>query len=990
MRAICRVPFTAAMLLAAAVLLSSCGPLGPGWLYLPFMEQKKDEGEPPGDTSAPGNVENFTATGRDSEIDLTWLASPYSDYAGVVIRSSQTGAPAKVTEGAEVYRGIDSSYTDTSVVNGTTYYYTAFAYDLSGNYAPGVSASATPRPAPAITQVVPDHGPAGTPVTITGSDFCDTTGIVTFFDGVGGNIASWADTQIDCLVPLGATSGNVTVVTPSGTSNGVYFDVNSPPSVSIMQPSGVQTDEITVNYTLSDSESEDCSIEVLYSPNGGTTWLIATEGSGSDGTAGLATSPSGEFHKFVWDSLADGVGFTAANDQVLLRMTPSDLYQGAGEATSAFTVDNTAFQPPYLASLDPTSGAVDAIVTINGLRFRETQGSSVVTFYDGAAGIPATVTSWSNTQILCKVPAGAATGDVTVTVDGQVSNGIFFTVTAVPAPSITSISPDYGPTGTTATISGSNYGTTQETVTFGGGAVATAFTSWTDTQIICDVPASAVTGNASVTVGGITSNGILFTVDNKPVVAVYDLAPGIYDGEITLTYDLADADGESCDISAKYSPNGGANWYNATLTAASSGTISGNVIQDVAPGTALTFTWNSLVDGVGISGQDDAVRIRITANDGQLTSDPDETSDFSVSNQPDPPSGLAGGANSTSAITWTWVDNSSNETGFEIQDGAHSAKGSVGADVTSWQEGGLSENTQYTRHIHALRSGPPAVYSDPSDDASCYTLVHDAAGGDFALSIGAVLTIGSGTSSQRYPVENEVKYVRCQILLLASEIGQAGTIEKIAFQRAADSTVPVQLENVTIHMTHTSNTTHTLWSDTSTHTLVFPSSGSGPLDIPVGSAGAWFEIQLATPFSYDGTSNLLVSYWCENTSIPEGPLMWRSHLPTNRCIAGRSSTNPAPPVGGIPLPNVQLTIGTVGSVSIFITEPPNPTAGLTAVKIERDSSDSFTAPVLIQDYAATYANADDPGAGKWYYRIRFRNAAGIESAYSSGNSVTVP
>src|ERR1043165_7847030 len=79
---------------------------------------------------------------------------------------------------------------------------------------------------------------------------------------------------------------------------------------------------------------------------------------------------------------------------------------------------------PNIDNLAPTSGAIATAVTITGTTFGATQGTSTVTFN----GTAATPTSWSATSISASVPAGATTGPVVVTVAGQASNGVTFTV----------------------------------------------------------------------------------------------------------------------------------------------------------------------------------------------------------------------------------------------------------------------------------------------------------------------------------------------------------------------------------------------------------------------------------------------------------------------------------------------------------------------------------------------------------------------------------
>ena len=84
---------------------------------------------------------------------------------------------------------------------------------------------------------------------------------------------------------------------------------------------------------------------------------------------------------------------------------------------------------PAITSLNPTSGSVGTSVTITGKNFGSTQGTVAFT-----TAVNATVTSWTDTSIVCTVPNGAATGNVTVSITNWASNGVSFTVTAVSDP----------------------------------------------------------------------------------------------------------------------------------------------------------------------------------------------------------------------------------------------------------------------------------------------------------------------------------------------------------------------------------------------------------------------------------------------------------------------------------------------------------------------------------------------------------------------------
>jgi hypothetical protein len=87
---------------------------------------------------------------------------------------------------------------------------------------------------------------------------------------------------------------------------------------------------------------------------------------------------------------------------------------------------------PSIVSLSPTSGVAGASVTIAGTHFGSTQGTSTVTFN----GTAASVASWSAASIVAKVPSGAQTGNVVVTVGGTASNGVNFTVVQLTAGAI--------------------------------------------------------------------------------------------------------------------------------------------------------------------------------------------------------------------------------------------------------------------------------------------------------------------------------------------------------------------------------------------------------------------------------------------------------------------------------------------------------------------------------------------------------------------------
>jgi len=192
--------------------------------------------------------------------------------------------------------------------------------------------------------------------------------------------------------------------------------------------------------------------------------------------------------------------FTSWSNTSIVVTDPAGSLDGYVTVTvNGVTSNGIWFPAPNITSVSPNSGSVGTSVTVTGTNFRSTPGT--ITF-NGTAGSP---TQWGNT-ILVPVPAGATTGPVVVTTyNGIVSNGVTFTLT----PNITSLSQTSGVVGSSVTITGTNF-STSGTVTFNGTTAST--TSWNNTSIAATVPNGATTGNVVVSVNGVASNGVGFTV----------------------------------------------------------------------------------------------------------------------------------------------------------------------------------------------------------------------------------------------------------------------------------------------------------------------------------------------------------------------------------------------------------------------------------------------------------------------------------------------
>ena len=228
-----------------------------------------------------------------------------------------------------------------------------------------------------------------------------------------------------------------------------------------------------------------------------------------------------------------GPSYTPAGVEWAMEAHAADLgtpgrddYFGYGRIDAFASLDGAG--PPAIADLTPTSGTIGSQVTINGSHFGGARISSSVSF----GGVQATqYDAWSDTTVVCRVPSGISNGvQVTMTTPLGTSGAAAFGV----KPSIGSLDTTSGPVDTPVTISGTAFGPTQGTSRVSFGSIqASDYTSWSDSQIVCSVPAGA-SGNVQVmvTTAGGTSNGQGFTV--TPHVDSLSPTSGSVGEEVTI------------------------------------------------------------------------------------------------------------------------------------------------------------------------------------------------------------------------------------------------------------------------------------------------------------------------------------------------------------------------------------------------------------------------------------------------------------------------
>lgn len=97
----------------------------------------------------PGNVTDLTATALDDgSIQLAWTNPGDADFAGVRLCRAAGSTPPTLPCGIKLAKPTNSYNDSRSLIPGTLYTYSVFAYDTVGNTASGAHASATPLATP--------------------------------------------------------------------------------------------------------------------------------------------------------------------------------------------------------------------------------------------------------------------------------------------------------------------------------------------------------------------------------------------------------------------------------------------------------------------------------------------------------------------------------------------------------------------------------------------------------------------------------------------------------------------------------------------------------------------------------------------------------------------------------------------------------------------------------------------------------------------------
>lgn len=362
---------------------------------------------------------------------------------------------------------------------------------------------------------------------------------------------------------------------------------------------------------------------------------------------------------------------------------------------------------------------------------------------------------------------------------------------------------------------------------------------------------------------------------------------------------------------------------------------------------------------------------------------------------PPTPSAVVGTALSTTSISWTW-GNVANESGFELHDASHVVKASVGEGILTFLETGLTENTSYVRHAHAVN---PSGSSAASTADTVYTLVRTPTIADFGLSVsGATVTV-----TVTPPVNPAVSYTGCEIS--RSIDGGTWVVAKgisSAYAYADSEALPNTTYQYRIRYRSAAGV-YSIYSPT----RVITTGAAVPL-APADLAGTelsttairwkWDDVAAETSYELHDASHVVKGSTGEGellfteTGLSENTNYTRHVHALNAAGSGAASTAVSryTKVRNASLADFSLTVASANQINVSVTAPPNGTANSSGCEILRSVDGASWSVAKTFSNVYTLNNTGLVPSTTYYYKIRFRNGNGEEADYSPTRSASTP
>ncbi|BAV06013.1 hypothetical protein FLA_2028 [Filimonas lacunae] len=393
----------------------------------------------------------------------------------------------------------------------------------------------------------PNSGNAGTIVHVTGTGFGATAAEnEVIFNGVSAHIMDVQDTIITVLAPTEGTSGMVTVhaggskaeagnytyqplslhgVSPANGAAGTNINISGAGFSSLAEPA-----KVYVNGKEALVSNVNDTLLVAIVPEGAGTGKVkvVVDGKEVEGPdfifqliTGIKPAKGGKGTKVTING--EGFAAVAADNQVAFNGIAATVISASATQLVAEVPDKVTTGPvsvsingqrtigdvftvvpaPVFATVAPLSGPAGTVVTITGENFSNRADEIVVMFN----GKQAVIETAAEKKITVKVPAGAGTGNLNVTVNDQPTTGPQFTEQTL---GVAALLPDNGLPGVKVTIQGTGFSTVaaENQVSFNG--IPVVVSAATVTILEVTVPEGVSTGVVTITVNGMNATGPVF------------------------------------------------------------------------------------------------------------------------------------------------------------------------------------------------------------------------------------------------------------------------------------------------------------------------------------------------------------------------------------------------------------------------------------------------------------------------------------------------
>jgi len=368
---------------------------------------------------------------------------------------------------------------------------------------------------------------------------------------------------------------------------------------------------------------------------------------------------------------------------------------------------------------------------------------------------------------------------------------------------------------------------------------------------------------------------------------------------------------------------------------------------------------------------------------------------------PAAPSGLAVTAVTSTSINLTWVDNSTNETGFKIEralgTGAFSQVATAGAGATIYTDTGLTANTSYSYRVRATNAGGDSAYSNTTTATTLPTAP--------AAPSGLTATAATSTSINLTWVRNSTNETGFKI---ERALG-TGAFSQVATAGAGATTYTDTGLTANTSYSYRVRATNSGGDSAYSNTATATTQAAGPPLAPSGlSATTSFSTSMTLTWTDNSTNEtsfkieraLGAGAFSQVATVGAGVITYTdTGLSANTTYSYRvrasngagdsaySNTATATTLPAVPAAPSGLVATAASSSAINLSWVSNST-NETSFKIERAlGAGAFSQVGTVGAGVTTYADSGLTAGTTYSYRVRASNSGG-DSAYSNTATAT--